>query len=406
MDSLTQIVLGAAVGEATLGKKIGNKAMFWGGVAGTIPDLDVISTFFISEIDSLAFHRGISHSITFAVIGAMFFGKLIHWIYGSTYHKWIAISSKFVMLLGFLVLVTQLCARVNANPVLPMIIAVIFGGIVFYFNIKSRYLSNNTSDFKNPSIQAWIWFFFLGFFTHSLLDCFTLYGTQLFSPFSDYRVAFSSISVADPLYTVPFITCLLIAATMPRLSKRRRFFNNLGLFLSSAYLIFTLINKQYVNAIFTAELDRQGIQVKKSISTPSILNNILWSTTVDADSIFYQGFYSLFDEDKKINFVPIQKNHSIIQTEQPDYVIDILQWFSKGFYAVIQLSENQYQISDLRFGSFSGKALGKDDFIFRFIVNQDNNGAFSLLSSEGGPPPGKENEVFEVLWARILGKKQ
>ena len=44
MDSLTQVVLGAAVGEAALGKKIGNRAIVWGGIAGTIPDLDVLIT--------------------------------------------------------------------------------------------------------------------------------------------------------------------------------------------------------------------------------------------------------------------------------------------------------------------------------------------------------------------------
>jgi inner membrane protein len=41
MDSLIQIVLGAAVGEAVLGKKAGNKAMLYGAIAGTIPNLDV-----------------------------------------------------------------------------------------------------------------------------------------------------------------------------------------------------------------------------------------------------------------------------------------------------------------------------------------------------------------------------
>ena len=46
MDSLTQIVLGAAVGEAVLGKKIGSRAMLWGAIAGTIPDLDVFLRFF------------------------------------------------------------------------------------------------------------------------------------------------------------------------------------------------------------------------------------------------------------------------------------------------------------------------------------------------------------------------
>ena len=37
MDSITQIVLGAACGEAVLGKKIGNKALLFGAIGGTIP---------------------------------------------------------------------------------------------------------------------------------------------------------------------------------------------------------------------------------------------------------------------------------------------------------------------------------------------------------------------------------
>ena len=52
MDSLTQIVLGAAVGEVTLGKKIGNKAQLIGAIAGTLPDLDVFVT--MSQENDLA----------------------------------------------------------------------------------------------------------------------------------------------------------------------------------------------------------------------------------------------------------------------------------------------------------------------------------------------------------------
>ena len=40
MDSLTQIVLGASVAEATLGKKIGNKAIILGAIAGTTAYFD------------------------------------------------------------------------------------------------------------------------------------------------------------------------------------------------------------------------------------------------------------------------------------------------------------------------------------------------------------------------------
>ena len=43
MDSITQIVLGAAVGEVVAGKKMGGKAALWGAIAGTIPDLDVFA---------------------------------------------------------------------------------------------------------------------------------------------------------------------------------------------------------------------------------------------------------------------------------------------------------------------------------------------------------------------------
>ena len=83
MDSLTQIVLGAAVAEASLGKKIGNKALLWGGIAGTIPDLDVIYIQLIGggAIDEIVLHRGISHSITFAILMAPLLGWVVNWLY-------------------------------------------------------------------------------------------------------------------------------------------------------------------------------------------------------------------------------------------------------------------------------------------------------------------------------------
>ena len=65
MDSLTQIVLGASVGEAVLGKKVGNKAALYGAIAGTIPDLDVLAGYFVDEITAIEWHRGFSHSILF-----------------------------------------------------------------------------------------------------------------------------------------------------------------------------------------------------------------------------------------------------------------------------------------------------------------------------------------------------
>jgi inner membrane protein len=54
--------LGAAVGEATLGRRVGNKAALWGGVLGTLPDLDVLYPF-ADPVSAFTWHRGPSHSI-------------------------------------------------------------------------------------------------------------------------------------------------------------------------------------------------------------------------------------------------------------------------------------------------------------------------------------------------------
>ncbi|MDX9846192.1 MAG: metal-dependent hydrolase [Tenuifilaceae bacterium] len=89
MDSLTHIVLGAATGQVVLGKEVGNKALFWGAIAGSLPDFDAIFTPFIEPVSSLLFHRGPSHSLLFALIIAPIFGYLVHRIHKvSSITKW------------------------------------------------------------------------------------------------------------------------------------------------------------------------------------------------------------------------------------------------------------------------------------------------------------------------------
>ncbi|MBL1280412.1 MAG: metal-dependent hydrolase [Fluviicola sp.] len=81
MDSLTQIILGAAVGEAVAGKKMGNKAAMWGAIAGTIPDLDVFIRHYSHPIEGALMHRGFSHSIVFALIITPILAFLVHKLY-------------------------------------------------------------------------------------------------------------------------------------------------------------------------------------------------------------------------------------------------------------------------------------------------------------------------------------
>ncbi len=83
MDSLTQLVVGAAVGEAVLGKKLGNKAVLIGAASGTLSDLDVIPGAFMDDASRLLFHRGFSHSLAFVLVAA----PLFSWIFSHFFKK-------------------------------------------------------------------------------------------------------------------------------------------------------------------------------------------------------------------------------------------------------------------------------------------------------------------------------
>ena len=71
MDSLSQLLLGAAVAELTLGRKLGNKALLIGIVAGTLPDLDVIKSIYRYSCRTGS-TSWIYHSFSFWILGSGF----------------------------------------------------------------------------------------------------------------------------------------------------------------------------------------------------------------------------------------------------------------------------------------------------------------------------------------------
>lgn len=83
MDSVTHLVAGAAIGEAVAGKQVGKKAMFWGAVAAISPDIDGVTGFFVSDLDSIMMHRGITHS----VFVALTMGPFLGWLLWKAYRK-------------------------------------------------------------------------------------------------------------------------------------------------------------------------------------------------------------------------------------------------------------------------------------------------------------------------------
>jgi inner membrane protein len=409
LDSISQVVLGAAVGEAVLGKKIGNRAMLWGAVAGTIPDLDVIGNLFMSEIDSLAFHRGISHSLFFAVLFSFIMASYTRWLYSSGTYR----NKKFriagaVLAVSFMAIISfgiTFVANSLGNSLTGFFLAISAMGITVYlaYRLYKHYISYEPME-VDVSYKEWYLFFFLTIFTHPILDCFTVYGTQLWAPFSNVRVAWSNISVADPLWTFPFALCLVIAAVYSKSQKKRRLWLIMGWLLSSSYMMLTMYNKSRVKRVMEDTLVAQGIAYERFMVNPSILNNILWSGTVETKDTYYQGMYSFFDKEKSFKLIEIPKNTEMVEDDGKDKVLNTLKWFSDGYYAFIRRKDGRIQMNDLRYGSTTSSGKNNEnDYVFRFVLEKDDEGNYQLSSADGGPPPGEEQKVFTQLLERIRG---
>ena len=280
MDSLTQIILGAAVGEAVLGKKIGNKAMLYGAIAGTIPDLDIFSSYFTDTVSALEIHRGFTHSIIFSVLFAPIFAWLV-----------------------------------------------------------TRYES-----YKD--LKGWSWLFFWAFITHPILDAHTTWGTQLFWPF-ETRLAFKTIFVIDPLYTLPFLVFLILAMFQKRTSKKRRLFNNLGLIISSGYLGLTFILKDMAFTEFEAALNDQNIAYKQIDTRPSPLNTILWNANIETEDAYLLANYSFFDT-QPITFEAYKKDHELLGDLAENEKVKRMITISKGWYTIVK-TDQQLLYNDLQF---------------------------------------------------------
>jgi inner membrane protein len=270
LDSLTQIVLGASVGELVLGKKIGNKAILWGAIAGTLPDLDVLLRYFTDEISSTQMHRGFSHSIVFAVLIAPLLG-------------WIAKKIHFKL--------------------------------------------------KDVSFKDWTKLFFWTTVTHPLLDAHTTWGTQFFWPLN-YRLAYQNIFVVDPLYTLPFLMFLIIVMTLKKDNPKRSKFNTIGLSVSSTYLLLTLIFKWISFQEFKEGLENQEIEYVEIDTKPSPLNSILWSSLIETDKGYRTAYYSLFDKQEITYSKEFLKNHHLLEPYLEQKVIKQLIDISAGWYRI------------------------------------------------------------------------
>ncbi len=335
MDSLTQIVLGAAVGEAVLGRKIGNKAILWGAIAGTIPDLDVLAKFFTDTVSALEIHRGLTHSLFFCVL----FSPVMAWLMGRIYKV------------------------------------------------------------KEASFKEWTLFYFLVLVTHPLLDAHTTWGTKFFWPL-DIRLAYKNIFVIDPIYTLPLLLCIIAILFYKRTNPIRKKINNLGLIISTSYLIVTLILKLVTYKVFENSLYKQNRSYTSIIVKPTVLNSVLWVANVETTDAYLIGHYSLMDKSKEIAFTSYPKNHELLGYLKDNSKVKRLIAVTESWFTISKIDDKLY-LNDLRFGLLSMKP-NEDRFVFSYLLEHIDN---ELVISENKKEIEDGQEIIKDLWKRIKGIK-
>jgi inner membrane protein len=270
MDSLTHIALGACMGEAFAGKTVGRKAMLWGALAQSIPDIDFLSSIWMNTAEGLLAHRGFTHSILFCIAITPLFA-----FFAERWHR-------------------------------P----------------------------HNISFKRWALFFGSVIFVHLFIDAFNNYGVGWFEPFSHRRISFNAIYVADPFFSIWPGIALVALLVIRRKSQVRIFWWKFGLGMSFLYLSYCVVNKLKIDSDIKQIFASQHIAHTSYFTTPAPLQNWLWFVVAGNEKGYHIGYRSLFDTDKKMRFEFFPKNDSLLESVLKEEDLHRLVRFSQQFYTV------------------------------------------------------------------------
>ena len=310
MDSLTHLTLGACLGEALLGRRLGKQAMLLGAVAQNLPDIDGLASLWLPMSESLLVHRGITHSLPVGLAAAGGLALLAQ--------RWYA--SRF-----------------------PPSRAVPFGYCFFFF-----------------ALQICL---------HDLLDTANAYGTGLLEPFSHQRFSVNLLYVADPFFTLPLLSATLALLLFRRKPGWRAPIALAAVGWAGCYLGYAAFNKSRLKEPILAALSAAEIPHSRYIVTPTPLNTWLWYIVAETDRGYYTGYRSVFENpDQSTDLTYFPRNADYLSEIQDTPQVSRLLRFADGYYTV----ENRHDslaIDVLRFGQVLGWENPHAPFAFRYQLD-------------------------------------
>ncbi len=220
MDILTHGLLGGTLAQSCSNKAEARSATLVGFLAALLADADALIQSSADPLLTLEYHRQFTHSFVFIPVGALLVA-LILW----------PLLKKFGQPLGF--------------------------WRIYLYAL-------------------------LGCATSGVLDACTSYGTHLLWPFTDERVAWSVVSIFDPLFSL-----ILIVALGLGLRWHKKWAPRIGLLLAAGYLSVGWWQHQRAEEVIrTVALERGHVAERLAIK-PTMGNLLLWRSIYRADGIYH-----------------------------------------------------------------------------------------------------------------------
>jgi len=198
---------------------------------------------------------------------------------------------------------------------------------------------------------------FLGYATHGLLDACTSYGTQLFWPFSNTRVAWHTISIIDPLFTVPLIVLVVIGVR-----KSVSTFGRLAIFWAIAYLSFGALQNKRTTTFAEQLASSRNHQPSRLEVKPSFANLFVWKIIYETDERYYVDAVRAGTRFTHYPGVSVEKfnvSRDLAWLENESQQAKDLQrfrWFSNGYLALDQQRPNF--VVDMRYSMLPNEVDG------------------------------------------------
>ncbi|MAL96578.1 MAG: metal-dependent hydrolase [Haliea sp.] len=333
MDPLTQGVVGAVVPQSSARPRQVVVAAILGLLGGMAPDLDVLIRSSSDPLLFLEYHRQFTHALVFIPVGGLLCALVLHPLIGRR------------------------------------------GGLRFCQSLL---------------------FCTLGYATHGLLDACTTYGTLLLWPFSDQRFAWNSISIIDPLFPLPLLALVVLAAR-----RRQPWLARLGVAWAACYLALGWQARDTAVELGTVLAQQRGHQVLRLEAKPGFGNLLVWKVVYETPQAFHVDGLRIWPTPRWYpgESVPKLAPERDLPWLDPDsqQARDLARftWFSNGYVALDP--RDPQQVMDVRYSMLPNEI--RPLWSIRLRPNAEADAHVEWLTQrEGG------RERAGELWAMILGE--